>query len=106
MAGKKVNTATLIRGEVYTMRHPDHTPQKPLESLRFRYGEPVIVEDPKILSILENLYDEMTDGEGEVYEKPRFRVERNVNAPEQGNVKQPTRLSSTRKVKSRPRRRA
>lgn len=103
---KRVNTATLIRGEVYTLRHPDNTAQSPKESLRFEYGVPVVIDDNRILTILENLIDEVTDGEGEIYEKPRFRVERGVSVPEPDNFKKPTRLAADRTTKRRPRRRA
>jgi hypothetical protein len=109
MAGQRVNTATLIRGEVYTLRHPDNTAKNPVESLRFEYGEPVVITDKKILDILENLHDITFDGDGEEFEKPRFRVDRNVPHPDAGpkaEVRRPTRLKSDRKVKSNPRRRA
>lgn len=106
MAGKKVNTATLIRGDVYTLRHPDHTPQKPREALRFTYGVPVVIDERHILDYLENLHDETTDGDGEVYEKPRFRVDRNVSEASPANHKSPTRLAHDRPVKRRPRKRA
>jgi len=107
MAGNRVNTATLIRGEVYTLRHPDNTAKDPKDSLRFEYGVPVVIHEKKILDILENLHDLTFDGDGEEFEKPRFRVERNVPAPDDtgSNIKRPTRLSADRKVKSRPVRR-
>lgn len=103
---KRVNTVTLIRGEVYTFRHPDSTPAKPIDSLRFEYGKPVTVEDPKILSILENIYDNTVDGDGEEYEKPRFKVERNVLEQSSETKRGPTRLSADRAVRKRPVRRA
>lgn len=109
MAGQRVNTATLIRGEVYTLRHPDNTAKNPVESLRFEYGEPKVITDKKILDILENLHDTTFDGDGEEFEKPRFRVDRNVphpEAPDTSNIKRPTRLKADRRVKSNPRRRA
>lgn len=104
MAGTRVNTATLIRGEVYTLRHPDGTAKDPKDSIRFEYGVPVIITDKKILEILENIHDVTFDGDGEEFEKPRFRVDRNVPAPDdtKSNVKRPTRLSSDRKIKKRP----
>ena len=105
MAGKRVNTATLVRGEVYTYRHPDSTPQKPIDSLRFTYGVPVVIEEVKILEILEDLCDETADGEGEIYEKPRFRIDRGVASPVPDNNRRPTRLDSGRSVKKKPIRR-
>ncbi len=101
-ATRKVNTATLIRGQTYTLRHPDNKPQSPKESLRFQRGKPVPIEDSRILSLLEDLTEEVRDGEGEVYEKPVFRIDRNVDEPDQ--AKGPTRLSATRTVKAKPRR--
>lgn len=100
MAIKKANTATLIRGATYTLRHPDHKPQAPKDSLRFERGVPVVIEDPRILNILQNMMEEIEDGEGEVYEKPVFRVDRGVDAPDETN-KGPKRLSATRVVKRR-----
>lgn len=102
-ATKKVNTATLIRGQLYTLRHPDHTPANPKDSLRFERGVPVVIAENHILVMLEDLYEETMDGEGEMYEKPIFRISRNVAAPEGGNNKGPTRLSSERKVNKAPR---
>jgi hypothetical protein len=108
MPSRKVNTATLIRGSLYTFRHPKSTPQDPKDSLRFEYGRPVVIEDQDVLRRLENMYDEITDGDGEVYEKPRFRVDRGVSMPDDeddgpgtGTRARPTRLSATRKVKRR-----
>ena len=98
---RMVTTATLIRGQLYTMRHPDSTPQAPKDSLRFVAGKPVVIEDKKIVDILENLYDEVTDGEGEVYEKPRFRIDRNVPSDsleaDNDDLPKPQRLSPNRK---------
>lgn len=105
MATRKVNTATLIRGELYTLRHPKSTPDKPLDSLRFEYGKPVVIDDKDILIELENLHDETTDGDGEVFEKPTFRIDRNVAEPDGGVKRGPKRLSATRTVKKRPVRR-
>lgn len=103
MAIRKVNTATLIRGQVYTMRHPDHTPQNPKDALRFERNIPKVIDEAHILAMLEDMTEEIPDGEGEVYEKPVFRIDRNVDAPAdaRSNV---TKLSSTRVVKKRARR--
>lgn len=109
MAANRVNTATLIRGEVYTLRHPDGTPKDPKESLRFEYNVPVAISDKRILEILENLHDITFDGDGEEFEKPRFRIDRNVPHPDAdtgSNVRRPTRLDPSRKQKIRPRKRA
>lgn len=109
MAGTRVNTATLIRGEVYTLRHPKGTAKEPRDSLRFEYGVPVPIADKEILEILENLHDITFDGDGEEFEKPRFRVDRNVPAQDAqrvSNAKKPTRLSAGRTAKIRPRKRA
>lgn len=102
-ATKRVDTATLIRGQLYTLRHPKSTPKDPIESLRFQYGVPVVIDDPDILATLEDLEDETIDGEGEMFSKPIFRIDRNVPAPEPANYKGPTKLSSDRVAKKRPR---
>lgn len=104
MATKRVNTATLIRGQLYTLRHPDHTPQNPKDSLRFEYGKPEPIDESRILIMLENMHEETRDGEGEIFEKPIFRIDRNVHAPDNSNHKKPTRLAANRKVKKTPRR--
>lgn len=104
MATKRVNTATLIRGDNYTMRHPDSTPQKPIEPLRFQDGVEQTITAPFTPEMFEDLYDELYDGEGEAYEKPRFRVARNVAEPDtaQGSSRKPTRLKADRQVKRKP----
>lgn len=104
MAMKKVNTATLIRGGVYTLRHPDNKPQSPKDSLKFTRNKAEIIEDVKILNMLEKLKEEVRDGEGEVYEKPVFRINRNVDAPDGDDDGTPARhrLSSERVVKRKP----
>lgn len=99
MATRKVTTATLIRGQVYTLRHPDYSPQNPKDSLRFKRGEPVVIDDPKIVTKLENLYEEVPDGDGEISEKPIFRINRNVDAPDEDEPR-PRRLSADREVKT------
>lgn len=106
MAKRKVNTATLIRSQIYTLRHPDNTPQNPIESLRFERNVPRIIDDPKILKILEELYDEVSDGDGELYDKPLFRVDRGVMVDEDDINPRPrkTKLAADRKVKTRRRR--
>lgn len=96
---RKVTTVTLIRGQTYTFRHPDNKPTSPKDSLRFTRGEPVVIEDARIVSILEAMTEEVRDGEGEVYEKPVFRINRNVDAPDEKAG--PTRLSADRTVKKR-----
>lgn len=106
MPAKKVTTATLIRGSLYTLRHPDSTPQNPQDSLRFERDIPVVIDNPKIVSILENMYDEIADGDGEIYDKPRFRIDRGVPMPTDdedrvGTRARPRRLSATRKVRRR-----
>lgn len=103
MTTKRVTTATLIRGQTYTLRHPDNTASNPVDPLRFHYNVPVVIHDKRIADMLENLYDEVTDGEGETYEKPRFHVERNVPPPEQDDVRKPKRLDPGRQVKRRRR---
>lgn len=100
-ATKRVNTATLIRGELYSYRTGD--PNNP--TIRFEANKPVPIESKELLSILEELHDVTFDGDGEEFEKPRFRIDRNVPWDEgsEGKPKGPTRLSSTRKVTKRPR---
>lgn len=106
MAMRKVNTATLIRGEIYTLRHPKSTPTHPKDSLRFEHGKPVVIEDLDVLKILEDLYDTTIDGDGEEFEKPTFHVQRGVQAPDDDLSNKPKRLSSSRAVKRKPLRRA
>lgn len=103
-ASKRVNIATLIRGGTYVVRHPENSPANPRESLVFKYGVPKVIEEKRVLDYLENLYDEIEDGDGEVYEKPRFRVERGVSEPELEQGPKPKRLAADRKVKHRRRR--
>lgn len=99
MATRKVTTATLIRGQVYTLRHPDYTPQNPKESLRFKRGVPQVIDDPKIVLKLENMYEEVPDGDGEVTEKPIFRINRNVDADED-DAPRARRVSADREVRT------
>lgn len=101
MATKKVHTATLIRGQVYTLRHPDFSPQNPKEALRFTRGEPLVIEEAHILNKLENMYEEVLDGDGEITEKPVFRVNRNVDAPDD-DAPRVRRVSTDREVKMSP----
>lgn len=101
----KVDTATLIRGDLYALRHPKSTPERPLDTLRFEYNKPVVIDDKDVLRELEELYDETTDGDGEIFEKPVFRVDRGVPAPEGHNGTKRTRLAATRATKKRPVRR-
>jgi hypothetical protein len=98
MPTKMVNTATLVRGKVYTLRHPDNKPQSPRDSLRFVKGVPLIIEEPHILRLLENLTDDVTDGDGEVFAKRLFRIDRNVPAPESSgdDYQEDTRVRSSR----------
>lgn len=102
---RKVDTATLIRGQIYIFRHPDYTPQNPKESLRFERNKPKVITDPKLLSMLEDLTEETTDGDGEVFDKPLFRINRNVEEPDSDDAPRKTRLSADRAVKKRPIRR-
>jgi|SRR6056297_2574865 len=101
---KRVTTATLIRGQIYNLRHPDNRAGNPVESLRFKHGVPVVIEDPKIVKVLEDIYDESTDGDGELYEKPVFRIDRNVAEPDGETKPRAKRLSSDRQVKTKRRR--
>ena len=103
---RKVNTATLIRGQLYSLRHPDNTPQDPKESLRFEYGKSKVIEEPHILTMLEELYEETKDGDGEVFEKPIFRIDRGVTVDDAPRGRTKTRLTADRTiVKKRPVRR-
>jgi hypothetical protein len=81
MATKLCTTVTLIRGQLYTYRHPDGTPQNPKDSIRFEYGVALPIDDPKLIKTLENMTEEVRDGDGEYYDKPIFRVDRNVRDP-------------------------
>lgn len=64
-----VITATLERGRVYYYK--DH---------RFEVGVSTVVSED-LASILEDLYDQTTDSEGEAFEKPYFHVQRGVPRP-------------------------
>jgi len=64
-----VNTATLVRGRVYYYK--DH---------RFEIGKIVVVDD-ELATILEDLVEEVSDGDNERFEKPRFQVLRKVPRP-------------------------
>ena len=97
MAIKKVNTATLIRGEVYTLRHPDNKPQNPRDSLQFTRGVPVVIEEAHVLAILTKLKEPVTDGDGDMVEKAVFRIDRNVDAPA-GENDSGIRVTTTRKA--------
>ncbi len=92
----KCDTATLLRGRTYTVR-----------SVKFEKGVPRRVDDETAIGIsgkdflkeLEDEADEVPDGEGEVFEKPRFRIDRNVDDP--GTYGQTrARLSATREVRT------
>jgi hypothetical protein len=101
MATRLVNTATLTRGNVYSLRHP----KKIGECIRFENGKPMVVEDEAVLNVLEGLMDLIEDRDGEVFEKPIFSVKRKVPAPEEETqtgavVRRPT------GIKRRPLRRA
>jgi len=109
MPTKKATTATLIRGSLYSLRHPDNTPQNPIEALRFERGVPKPINDTRIVDILENLTEETRDGDGEYYDKPIFRIDENVQVEAESNYGQsgsrarPTKLASDRIVRKRPR---
>lgn len=89
-----VNTATLIRGRTYTIR-----------SKKFERDVPEIIDDEDFLRELEEEVDEIPDGEGEYYDKPRFLIKRGVPAPEGSGVRR-TRLSAEREIKTAPRKSA
>jgi hypothetical protein len=101
---KRVTTATLIRGQVYNLRHPDSKPGAPKDSLRFNRGVPIVIDDPKIAKMLEEIVDETTDGDGEVFEKPVFKVEYGVEDPTTEAAPRARRLDPDRKIKTRRRR--
>lgn len=106
MPAQRVNTATLIRGKVLSFRLPKNLQKKieDAEPIRFQAHQPVPIADASLLKHLEDMHEEVADGEGEVYEKPVFRVDRNVELDSDGTVSRVKRLSSTRSVKSRPKR--
>lgn len=94
-----VNTATLIRGRMYSWRHKTLATMEPIQ---FKSRIPVVIEDDKILALLEDEIEEVGDGEGEFYEKPRFSIKRGVPRPVDETVTA-RRLSSERVVRTRPR---
>ena len=112
MPTKKATTATLIRGSLYSLRHPDNTPQNPLEALRFERGVPKVIDDQRIVAILEDLTEETRDGDGEYYDKPIFRIDTNAqievenNYGRSGTRARPTKLEADRVVRKRPRSKA
>jgi hypothetical protein len=75
--------------------------------MRFEYGLPRVIKETKILAFLEDMFDEIEDGEGEVYEKPTFSVKRGVAAPEDPNSRRSRtkRLDADRPIKRKVRRR-
>lgn len=101
---KRVNTAELIRGQLLSLRIPMHLEKgtTPSEPLRFERGKPLVIADATILSWLESQMEEIEDGEGEVFEKPTFRIKRNVPAPDSDDRPSRTRLDADRTVKTRP----
>jgi hypothetical protein len=103
---KRVTTATLIRGQVYNLRHPENKAGAPKDSLRFKRNEPIVIDDPKIAKMLEDIVEETVDGDGEVFEKPVFRVDRNVAEPADNSTPRVKRLAADRKIKTRRRRSA
>lgn len=80
MPAKLVDTATLIRGQVYSYRHNYQDVKD--NPLKFVKGEAVIVTNKDLLADLEDLVDEVEDGEGEAFEKPVFRIARKVQEPD------------------------
>ncbi|MET4190692.1 MULTISPECIES: hypothetical protein [unclassified Bradyrhizobium] len=67
--GELVTTATLVRGRIYYFKE---TP--------FEIGIPKPVSED-VAAALEELHDETTDADGEVFGKPLFHVQRNQVAP-------------------------
>ena len=57
-------TATLLRGRVYVFRN-----------MQYERGIPNVVKDESLAMILEDLYDEVHDSDGEVIEKPIFEID-------------------------------
>jgi hypothetical protein len=106
MPAQRVNTATLIRGQVLSFRLPKHLQKKieDAEPIRFAHGKPLPIADTALLKHLEDMHDEIEDGEGEVYAKPVFRIERNVELLDDGSVSRVKRLASDRVAKRRPKR--
>lgn len=104
MATKLVDTATLVRGKVFAVRIPASL-QKPgdtlVKPLRFKKGIPVVIDNPAVLDYLEDMVDDVPDGDGEIFEKPRFAIERGVEEPEDNNAYHPrrTRLDAKRSVR-------
>jgi hypothetical protein len=64
-----VTTATLVRGKTYVWKN-----------IHYKVNNPVVVEDATALE-LEQLYQEVRDADGELYEKPYFDIQRNVPRP-------------------------
>lgn len=104
-ATKRVNTVTLIRGSLLSVRIPRHLEKGsvPSEPVRFERGKPVVIEDKDWLAWFEGQYEEIEDGEGEVYEKPTFRVDRNVPMPgeDEPTRRPPKKLAADRQIKRR-----
>lgn len=104
----KVNTATLKRGRTYTQRSKKpinpSDPDNPIYAQKFERDVPVVIETEEFLRALESEMDTLTDGEGEQYEKPRFKIERGVEPPDGAeNRPRVTRLSVDRSIKKRKR---
>lgn len=69
-AKELVNTVELLRGRVYWYKDKE-----------FKKGDIEVVTD-ELAAILEVLHQEVTDKEGELYEKPFFEVKRKVPRPD------------------------
>lgn len=65
----KVHTATLLTGRIYIYKNQQF----------FAGVETVVTAD--VADVLEDLYNVTRDGDNEEYEKPLFRVQRNVPPP-------------------------
>jgi hypothetical protein len=66
-----VNVATLVRGRVYFYKDQ-----------KFEVGKPTVVSN-ELANILEELHEEISDADGERFEKPFFYVQRGVPRPQE-----------------------
>lgn len=75
-----VETATLVRGRIYSYRYKG-------ETFEFIGGVEKVLEDkdgkpvPGLADALEELHSEVRDSDGDAFEKPLFLVQRGTNRP-------------------------
>lgn len=75
---ENVTVATLVRGKQYVFHHFDKENGRTLNYYTFMRAVPLPVPD-EVAALLEELYDEVPDGDGELIAKDLFRIERDAS---------------------------